>query len=74
MRQAGQCQLRHVGNIGVGETAAPAQRQHGGNALQKRVALLDRQQVGRVHDDLELDIGQANYVPEDNPERPFAGN
>jgi hypothetical protein len=35
-------QLRHVSNIGVGETTATAQRKHGGNALQKNVALLDR--------------------------------
>ena len=32
-------------------------------ALQKRVALLDRQQASRAHDDPKLGIGQANHVP-----------
>jgi len=44
-------QLRHVSNIGVGETTATAQRKHGGNALQKNVALLDRDRASRGHDD-----------------------
>jgi len=50
-----------------GESTATAYRQHGGNALQKRVALLDRQQAGRVHDDLKLGIGEANHVTHRQP-------
>ena len=42
---------RRVSNIGVGETTATAQRKHGGNALQKNVALLDRDRASRGHDD-----------------------
>ena len=42
--------------------------------LQERVPLFHRDRARRVHDDLKLAIGQANHVPEDNPERPFAGN
>ena len=72
--KAGRRQLRDVGNVVVGEAAATAQCQHGGDALQKNVALLDRQHARRVHDDLKLIVGQANHVPEDNPERPFAEN
>jgi len=38
-----------------------AECKHGGDALQKNVPLLDRQQAGRVHHDLELGIGQAKH-------------
>ena len=57
--------MRHVGNIGVGETATAAQGQHGGNTLQKNIPLLDRQHTRCAHDNLQLGIGQANHGPDD---------
>ena len=42
-------------------------------ALQKRVALLDRQQASRAHDDPKLGIGQANHVPMIIQKRYFLG-
>ena len=33
--------------------------------FKKRVALLNRNQASRAHDDSKLGIGQANHVPED---------
>ena len=64
LHETGERQLRHVSNIGVGETTITAQRQHGGDALQEHVALLDRQHARHVHDDLRLGVRQANHVPD----------
>ncbi|MGA6944466.1 MAG: hypothetical protein WBZ27_21100, partial [Pseudolabrys sp.] len=60
--QTRQCQLRHVSHIGVSEAPVPAQREHGGNPLQVRVALLDRHRASRSHDDLQLVIGQTKHL------------
>jgi hypothetical protein len=43
-------------------------------AIRCKNALLDRHHTCRLHDDLELSSRQANHVPEDIPERPFAEN
>jgi hypothetical protein len=45
MRQAGQRQLRHIGNIGIIEMAPATDGQHGGDALQINVTLLNRQRA-----------------------------
>jgi len=59
LRQAGQRQLRHVGNIIVGETAAHSQ--HGADPFQENRTPLDRQTVGSGHHDFQLRVGQANH-------------
>ena len=66
------CQVAHNRTdttVGIGEATATAHASMA--ALQKRVALLDRQQASRAHDDSKLGIGEANHVPDDIPEKIF---
>ena len=62
MDKAGQRQRGHVSDIAVVEMAAPAHRQHGGNALQIQVALFGRQRACRVHDSPELRVREADHA------------
>jgi hypothetical protein len=61
LRQAGRRQLRHVGNIAIAVMTATAHRQHGGDALQVNVALLNRQRTRRTHDGGKLAVGERNH-------------
>src|SRR6516164_10454847 len=64
-----QCGLDCGAEVGVGETR-PVQQEPGGDALEKQIALVDRQAAGGRHDNLQLGVIQGEH---DFPSRRIAG-
>ena len=56
MRQAGQCQLRHIGNIAIGEMTITTHSQHCAAPFQKNRTALDRHSVRSGRDDFKLTV------------------
>ena len=63
--QSGNCQCRHISNIGIIETTTTTDRQHGGDPLQVQIPFLDRQRASHAHHGGKLIIRQAKHVPDD---------